>query len=218
MTKIVLAAVLAALPLAASATTKHLEADPAHSHAGFAVKHMMFTTVRGTFNKFTSTLDWDDADPTKSAVTTTIDAASIDTHNEGRDKHLKSPDFFDAEKCPQITFKSTKVEKAGDNQYKVTGDLTMHCVTKSVTLNALTDGKPHKTPFGTEIHIVSADTKLKRSDFGLTWNKAIEGGGVLVSDDVELDFSLEYAAPKAAAAKATKAEAKDSSKQPADKK
>jgi polyisoprenoid-binding protein YceI len=204
--KIAVAALLAATPFAAFGATKHLEADPAHSNVGFAVKHMMFTTVRGTFNKFTSTLDWDDADPTKSAVTTEIDANSIDTHNEARDKHLRSPDFFDVEKCPKITFKSTKIEK-GSEGYNVTGDLTMHCVTKPVTLAAATDGKLHKTPFGTEIYIVSASSKLKRSDYGLKWNKAIEGGQ-LVSDDVELDMSLEYVVPKAAA-KEAKAEGKD---------
>ena len=194
MTKIVVAAILA-LPLAASA--EKLQADPAHSTAGFSVKHMTVTTVRGQFDKFTSTLDFNEQDPTKSSVTTEIDTNSINTHQESRDKHLKSPDFFDAAKYPKITFKSTKWEKT-DNGFKVTGDLTMHGVTKPVTFDVETDSKPHKTPMGTSIYNASAHGKLKRSDFGLTWNKALEGGGVLVSDDVTLDFDVEYGSPKKA--------------------
>jgi polyisoprenoid-binding protein YceI len=194
MTKIAFAALLATLPLSARAAT--LTSDPAHSTAGFAVKHMMLTTVRGEFDKFTSTLDWNDADPTKSSVTVDIDAASIDTHQEGRDKHVKSPDFLDVEKFPKVTFKSTKIEKSGDG-YKVTGDLTFHGVTKPVTLDAQTDGKSHKTPMGGTIYIASATGKIKRSDFGVSWNKNLDGGGVLVSDDVALEFNMEYAAPKA---------------------
>jgi polyisoprenoid-binding protein YceI len=193
MTKIAFAALVAAIPLSARAVP--LQADPAHSTAGFTVKHMMVTTVRGQFDKFTSTLDWNDADPTKSTVTADIDATTIDTHQDGRDKHLKSAEFFDVAKYPTITFKSTKVEKSGD-AYKVTGDLTIHGVTKPVTLDVQTDGKPHKTPMGGTIYSVAAAGKIKRSDFGLTWNKTIEGGGVLVSDDVGLDLNLEYAPPK----------------------
>ena len=203
------AAMLLAAPAFAAPVT--LESDPAHSTAGFAVKHMMFTTVRGTFNKFTSSLVWDDADPTKSTVSAKIDAASIDTHQEARDNHLRSPEFFDVKKCPDLTFKSNKVEKSSGDAYNVTGDLTMHCVTKPVTLEVHTDGKPHVTPFGSTIYTVGATTKLKRSDFGLTWNKAVEGGGVIVSDEVDLELSLEYAAPKAVATEA-KGEGKDAAK------
>jgi polyisoprenoid-binding protein YceI len=193
MTKIAFAALLATLPLSARAAT--LNSDPAHSTAGFAVKHMMLTTVRGEFDKFTSTLDWNDADPTKSTVTADIDASSIDTHQEGRDKHVKSPDFLDVEKFPKITFKSTKIEKSSDG-YKVTGDLTLHGVTKPVTLDVQTDGKPHKTPMGSSIYSVAATGKIKRSDFGVSWNKNLDGGGVLISDEVALEFNLEYGAPK----------------------
>jgi polyisoprenoid-binding protein YceI len=191
-------AALLALPLAASATT--LQADPNHSTAGFSVKHMKVTTVRGQFDKFTSTLDWNDQDPTKSKVTTEIDASTIDTHNENRDKHLKSADFFDVAKYPTITFKSNKFEKSGDG-YKVTGDLTMHGVTKPVTMTVETDGKPHKTPMGNSIYNAHMEGKLKRSDFGLNWNKAIEGGGVIVSDEVALEIDTEYGAPKESAQK-----------------
>lgn len=191
-------AALLALPLAASATT--LQADPNHSTAGFSVKHMKVTTVRGQFDKFTSTLDWNEQDPTKSKVTTEIDASTIDTHNESRDKHLKSADFFDVAKYPTITFKSNKFEKSGDG-YKVTGDLTMHGVTKPVTMTVETDGKPHKTPMGNSIYNAHMEGKLKRSDFGLNWNKAIEGGGVIVSDEVALEIDTEYGAPKESAQK-----------------
>jgi polyisoprenoid-binding protein YceI len=193
MTKIAVAALIAALPFSAHAAT--LQADPAHSTAGFTVKHMMMTTVRGQFDKFTSTLDWNEADPTKSTVTADIDASTIDTHQEGRDKHLKSAEFFDTAKFPTITFKSSKVEKSGDG-YKVTGDLTMHGVTKPLTLDVQTDGKPHKTPMGGTIYSAAATGKLKRSDYGLTWNKALEGGGVLISDEVGLEMNLEYTPPK----------------------
>jgi polyisoprenoid-binding protein YceI len=191
-------AALLALPLAASATT--LQADPNHSTAGFSVKHMKFTTVRGQFDKFTSALDWNEQDPSKSTVNTEIDASTIDTHNERRDKDLKSAEFFDVAKYPTITFKSTKFEKSGDG-YKVTGDLTMHGVTKPVTMTVDTDGKAHKTPMGTSIYNAHMEGKLKRSDFGLNWNKAIEGGGVIVSDEVQLEIDTEYAAPKASAQK-----------------
>ncbi|HEX4385494.1 MAG TPA: YceI family protein [Myxococcales bacterium] len=194
MTKIAFAALLATLPLSARAAT--LNSDPAHSTAGFAVKHMMLTTVRGEFDKFTSTLDWNDADPTKSTVTADIDTASIDTHQEGRDKHVKSPDFLDVEKFPKITFKSTKIEKSSDG-YKVTGDLTFHGVTKSITLDAQTDGKPRKSPMGSMVYGVAATGKIKRSDFGVSWNKNLDGGGVLISDEVALELNLEYGAPKA---------------------
>jgi polyisoprenoid-binding protein YceI len=194
MTKIVFAALVAALPLAAHAAP--LQADPAHSNVGFSVKHMMATTVHGQFDKFTATVDWNDQDPTKSTIAADIDASTIDTHQEGRDKHLKSAEFFDTAKYPTITFKSTKVEKGGDG-FKVTGDLTMHGVTKPVTLDVQTDAKPHKTPMGSTIYAVNATGKIKRSDFGLTWNKAIEGGGVLVSDDVGLELNLELTPPKA---------------------
>ena len=194
MTKIAFAALLATLPLSARAAT--LTSDPAHSTAGFAVKHMMLTTVRGEFDKFTSTLDWNDADPTKSSVTVDIDASSIDTHQEGRDKHVKSPDFLDTAKFPTITFKSTKIEKGGDG-YKVTGDLTFHGVTKPITLDVQTDGKPRKTPQGAMVYGAAATGKIKRSDFGVSWNKNLDGGGVLISDDVALEFNLEYGVPKA---------------------
>ncbi|HET7786450.1 MAG TPA: YceI family protein [Myxococcales bacterium] len=199
---IALAALLAAAPLT-------LEADPAHSSAGFAVKHMVVTTVRGQFDKVASTLEWNKDDPTKSSVEVKIDAASIDTHNDKRDGHLKSADFFDVEKCPEISFKSEKIQKAGKS-YKVTGPLTMHCQTRPVTLQAVFSG-PQKTPMGTTVYAAEVTGKLKRSDWGLKWNKAIEGGGVVVSDDVNLDLNFEYG-QKAEAKKEAQAESKPEKK------
>ena len=200
-------AIVAAL-IAAPVT---LQADPSHSSASFSVKHMMVSTVRGQFSKFSSTLTWDKDDPSKSSVETKIDAASIDTHDAKRDGHLRSPDFFDAAKCPEITFKSNKIEKAADNKYKVTGDLTMHCVTKPVTLDAEASG-PVKSPWGSSSYGVSATGTVSRKDFGLVWNKALESGGVVVSDDVKLNLDLEYTDAQASAKAETKGEAKDSAK------
>ena len=201
--KIALAALLLAAP--AFAAPVELDADPAHSTASFAVKHMMVNTVRGEFSKFTSTLLWDKEDPSKSSVNVKIDATSVDTHNEKRDGHLKSPDFFDAAKCPEITFKSNKIEKAaGDNKFKVTGDLTMHCQTHPATLDATFTPEPMKSPFGTTVYVGSAVGTVKRAEWGLTWNKPLEqAGGTLVSDEVQLEVNAEFN-PKAAAPAAKK--------------
>ena len=201
--KIALAALLLAAP--AFAAPVELDADPAHSTASFAVKHMMVNTVRGEFSKFTSTLLWDKEDPSKSSVNVKIDATSVDTHNEKRDGHLKSPDFFDAGKCPEITFKSNKIEKAdGENKFKVTGDLTMHCQTHPATLAATFTPNPMKSPFGGEVYVGSATGTVKRSEWGLVWNKPLEqAGGVLVSDEVSLEINSEFN-PKAAAPAAKK--------------
>src|SRR5256714_13001806 len=159
--------VLAALLAAASVS---LEADPTHSTVGFSVKHMVATTVRGQFTRFSSTVDWNRDDPAKSSVELKVDPSSINTNNEKRDGHLKSADFFDVQGCPDMSYKSTKIDKSGD-KYKVTGDLTMHCVTKPLTLEATFTSDPVKTPMGT-VYGASATGKLKRSEWGLTWNKA----------------------------------------------
>jgi polyisoprenoid-binding protein YceI len=196
---------LAALVAVALASTMQLEADPPHTTASFAVKHMMFNTVRGEFGKVTSTLDWDKDDPAKSSVVVKIDASSIDTRNEKRDGHLKSPDFFDAAKCPEITFKSTKIEKAGgDDKYKLAGDLTMHCQTHPITLDATFNPTPVKSPWGTMVYIAGATGNVKRSEWGLTWNKPLDqAGGVLVGDEIQLEINAEYL-PKPAAPAAKK--------------
>lgn len=197
-----------ALAALVAATTLTLEGDPAHTSAGFSVKHMVVTTVRGEFTKVNSTLHWNKDEPAKSAVDLKIDAASINTNNEKRDTHLKSADFFDVQKCPDITFKSNKVQKESGDKYKVSGDLTMHCTTKPVTLEVAFTDQPVKTPFGTTVYAASASGKIKRSDWGLNWNKALESGGVIVSDEVKLDVDVEFIAKPGDAKKEAQAESK----------
>jgi polyisoprenoid-binding protein YceI len=159
---------------------------------------MMIATVRGHFQKMTGTVNLDEADPTKSSINVTIDATTVDTLEPKRDAHLKSADFFDVAKFPMLTFKSTKIEKSGTG-YKVTGDLTMRGVTKPVTLAVEGPSAPTKTPWGQPVRVVSATGKLSRKEWGLTWNKSIEAGGVLVSDEVTLMIDGELL-PKAKAA------------------
>ena len=166
--------------------------DPAHSSATFSIRHMTVSNVRGEFGKVSGMVNWDDADVSKSTAEATIDATTINTHEPKRDTHLKSPDFFDAEKYPTITFKSTHVQKVGANHLKITGDLTMHGVTRPVTLDATYTGEV-KDPGGSIRRGASATTKLNRKDFGLTWNKALEAGGVLVGDEVDIALELELA-------------------------
>ena len=197
---LVLAVVLAAAPVT-------LDADPNHSTVGFSVKHMVVTTVRGQFPRFSSTLNWNKDDPSRSAIELKVDPSSINTNNEKRDGHLKSPDFFDVQKCPEMTFKSNRIEKSGE-KYKVTGDLTMHCVTKPLSLEASFTEQPIKSPFGTSMYPASATGKLKRSEWGLTWNKALESGGAMVSDDVNLDLEFEFLQKAAEGKKEAQAETK----------
>lgn len=180
--------------LASAATYK---IDPVHSEIGFSVKHLMVSTVRGELTKFEGTVDYDPANVAAAKVDVTIDTASIDTSNEKRDAHLTSPDFFDAERFPQITFRSKKVEGA-PGALKVTGDLTMHGATKEVVLDVEGPTDEIKDPFGRTVRGVSATTKIDRRDFGLTWNKALEAGGVMVGDEVRISLDLElYVAPPA---------------------
>ena len=166
------------------------EIDPSHSEAQFAVKHMMFSTVRGHFNVLSGHLHIDEQHPENSWVDAQVDASSVDTRSDYRDNHLRSPEFFDAEKYPTINFKSNKVERVKDNEYNVLGDLTLHGVTKPVQFKAEYAGQA-KNPFGKIIAGLSAKTKINRKDFGLNWNQALESGGVLVSDDVTIEIDLE---------------------------
>ena len=166
------------------------EIDPAHSEATFSVKHMMFATVRGHFNVLSGHLHIDEEHPENSWVDAQVDAASVDTRDERRDGHLRSPDFFDVQNYPTLTFKSTKVEKAGDNEYRVLGDLTMHGVTKPVVFKAEYHGQG-KNPYGLLVSGLSAKTKVNRKDWGLNWNATLESGGVLVSEDVNIEIDLE---------------------------
>lgn len=178
--------------------------DESHSQALFTVKHLMVSNVTGKMTGLKGAVDIDDADVTKSKVDVTIDVNTINTDNNKRDDHLKSPDFFDTKKFPSMKFVSTKVEKAGEG-LKVTGDLTMHGVTKSVVLDVEGPTAAIKDPWGNEKRGVSATTKLSRKDFGLNWNKALEAGGVMVGDDVKVAIELELNAKKADDGKAAEA-------------
>jgi len=181
-------AMLIALPVLAHADTWQI--DPAHTSVEFTVRHMMISNVKGTFQKTTGTITTNGSDPASATIDATIDASSVDTRVDRRDNHLKSPDFLDVAKYPTITFKSTKVEADGPGKFKVTGDLTLHGVTKPVVLEVESSGAPVKAMGG--LHAgASATTKIKRSDFGLTWNKALEAGGVVVGDEVAISIDVE---------------------------
>ncbi len=165
--------------------------DPAHSTAHFSVRHMMVTNVRGAFSKVEGTVVIDTDNPAASSVDATIDASTVNTNEAQRDAHLKSGDFLDVEKYPTLAFKSKKIDRDGDD-WKVTGDLTLHGVTKEVVLKVDGPTEETKDPYGNIRVGASAATKIKRSDFGLTWNAVLEAGGIAVSDDlkIEIDLSL----------------------------
>jgi polyisoprenoid-binding protein YceI len=169
--------------------------DPAHSSAQFTVRHMMISNVRGGFSNVQGKLVVDSENIGGSSVDVSIDASTINTLDPQRDGHLKSADFLDVEKYPAITFKSTKVTAAGNGEAKVTGDLTIHGVTKEVVLNVEGLSPESKDPFGNIRVGASGTTKIKRSDFGLTYNAALETGGILIGD--ELKIELEVSAIKA---------------------
>jgi polyisoprenoid-binding protein YceI len=166
------------------------EIDPSHSDANFAVRHAMVSTVRGQFKVISGKLEIDEAHPENSSVEAQVETASVDTRDAARDGHLRSPDFFDAENYPIITFKSTRVEPAGGENYRVLGILTLHGVEKEVTFDAEYGGQG-KDPWGGTRSGLSAKTTVSRKDFGLTWNAALETGGVLVSDAVKIEINLE---------------------------
>jgi polyisoprenoid-binding protein YceI len=174
--------------------------DASHSTVGFAIRHMVFSKVRGRFSTYTGALHLED-DLARSSVEVAIDAASIDTGTAQRDTHLRSPDFFDVENFPQLRFRSTKVEDAGDGRLRVTGELTIRDVTREVVLEAESAGRG-KDPWGNERIGFVARTSIDRKDFGLSWNQLLEAGGVLVGDrvDIELDVQAVQAAAKDVAA------------------
>ncbi len=174
-----------------TATESAWEIDPAHSSVQFSVRHMMVSNVRGEFRKVTGTVRGDEKDPTHAQVEATIDTASIDTRNEKRDAHLKSPDFLDTEKYPTMTFRSKKIEKAGDGGYRVTGDLTLHGVTREVVLDVDGLAPAVKDPQGNSRAGAQATAKLNRQDFGVAWSKSLDGGGVVVGDDVAVTIDVE---------------------------
>jgi polyisoprenoid-binding protein YceI len=190
--KFAVAAVLtavAAWQAAAAATTWKI--DPAHTAAQFAVKHLMISTVRGEFKGVTGTVTWDDQDVTKSKVDVTIDAKTVNTGEDARDKDLKSEKFFEVEKFPTMTFTSKKVEAAGAGKLKVTGDLTIHGVTKEVVLEVEGPTAPVKDPWGNTRVAASATTKVNRQDYGVKWNANMDGGGVVVGDTVNITIDME---------------------------
>lgn len=164
--------------------------DTMHAEVGFAVKHLMISTVRGRFGAVAGTVLLDEAHPTKSAIDVTIDVASIDTRQEVRDNHLRSPDFFDVANYPAMRFVSKRIEGDIRRKFRVVGDLTIRDVTKEVTIDATNEGST-KDPWGNNRVGISASAKLSRGDFNLTWNQTLETGGVVVGDEVKLSIDVE---------------------------
>lgn len=163
--------------------------DPAHTNVEFAVRHLMIATVKGRFADVAGTLTLDERDSTRSTVAVRIRAASIDTRVEQRDQHLRSADFFDVERYPELTFTSTRIALDGGG-YRVTGDLTMHGVTRAVELRATEEGRT-RDPWGNDRVAFSASTTLNRKDFGLGWNQLLETGGVVVGDEIRIALDVE---------------------------
>jgi len=190
MFKRVLAITGAVLILAGSASADTWHFDKPHSSAGFTVRHMVIAKVNGEFKDFEGTINFDGKDVESGSVDVTIQVASIDTENEKRDNHLRSADFFDVEKYPLMTFKSKKIEKDEDSNYKMTGDLTIRDVTKEVTLEVEFNGTI-VDPWGATRAGFSAAGEIDRQDFGVKWNKPLESGGFLVSDLVNIKIEAE---------------------------
>ena len=166
--------------------------DPVHSIAEFRVKHMMISSVRGQFTGVKGSLTYNESDLAQSRVEATIEVASIDTRDGQRDTHLKSADFFDAEKYPTFTFKSSRVTRRGDGSLIVAGPLSMHGATKEVEFAVEGPTPPTKDPWGNTRIGVAATTKINRKDFGLTWNTTLEAGGVLVGEDVAITLDVQF--------------------------
>lgn len=187
------AAALVAAPAPARAETQTFNVDKTHSDVTFKVRHFVSNVV-GRFNDFSGVIKMDDANPANSSVDFVIKATSIDTNQADRDKHLRTADFFDVEKFPEITFKSTAVKSTGKNQYSVTGNFTMHGVTKQITLPVTFLGSSGSKA-GFETH-----TTIDRKDYGIVWNKALDAGGAILGDEVTVSVNIEADKPKPAAA------------------
>ena len=166
--------------------------DPVHSTAEFKVKHMMISNVKGKFTNLKGHLNLDENDLTNSSVDASIDAASITTNEPQRDAHLKSADFFDVEKFPTLFFKSTRITRRGDGELAVEGELTIHGVKRNVLFTVEGPTEPGKDPWGNTRVGLSATTKINRKDFGLTWNAALETGGILVGDEVTITLDVQF--------------------------
>ncbi|HET7584130.1 MAG TPA: YceI family protein [Gemmatimonadaceae bacterium] len=180
---------MAAAQTATEAGVTTWKLDPAHTLVEFSAKHMMITTVKGRFTEVEGTIHADEDDISRSSVEARMKAASIDTRVEQRDNHLRSADFLDAEKFPDITFRSTKVEGTKE-KFRITGDLTIRGTTRPVTLEATFEGRG-KDPWGGERAGFSARGKIDRREFGLTWNQALETGGVLVGHDIKIEIDAQ---------------------------
>lgn len=180
--------------------------DKAHSSIEFAVRHMMISTVRGRFENFDITVDVDENQPELARIDATVEAASLSTREPQRDTHLRSPDFFNAEQYPTLTFHSTKVEQKGDDDFLITGDLTIRGETHPVTFKAHSEGRG-KSPFGFTAWGFSATTTINRKDWGLNWNVALEAGGVLVSEKVTISIDGQVFQPAQVPAEAGAASA-----------
>ena len=188
------------LTLPAAADTTEWRLDPAHCAAEFAVRHMMVSTVRGSFGKVTGTAQIDDQDITKSSVDVSIDTTALTTREAKRDAHLKSPDFFDVEKFPSMTFKSKRVEKAGEGRIRLVGDLTIHGITREAVFDVEGPTPPLKGMGGLR-RGAAATTRINRKDFGLVWNRTLETGGVVVGDEVQVTVDVEMVSGGARAAR-----------------
>ncbi|WP_055695127.1 YceI family protein [Streptomyces prasinopilosus] len=172
-----------------AALTGDYTIDPSHTTLGFVARHAMVTNVKGSFQEFTGTLHLDGSDPSRSTAVLDVEMASIETGNADRDGHLKSADFFRTEEFPKMTFRSTKVEALGGDDYRLTGDLTILGTTKPLTIDLEFNGAA-KDPFGNERVGFEGKAEILRSEWGLTWNAALETGGVLVSDKIKLNFDI----------------------------
>lgn len=198
-------ALVIAVSFGSVALAANYKIDQSHSTVGFSVKHLMISNVKGKFNDFSGEFSFDPKTGTLSAKDFVVKAASIDTANAKRDEHLRSPDFFDSGKCAELKVSNSKVTKTGDKKYDWSGDLTMHCVTKPVKFDVEFLGAA-KDPWGHNVVSFEAKSKIKRADWGLKWNKALEAGGVTVGEEVAIELAIEATedAAKEAAKPATK--------------
>jgi polyisoprenoid-binding protein YceI len=181
----------AATPTSQSSKPTEWQIDPAHSAAHFSVRHLMISNVRGEFSKLSGTVVIDPADVTRSTVEVSMETSSINTREPQRDEHLRSADFFHVENHPTITFRSTRIAPAGPDHFKITGDLTIRGVTKEVTFDAEGPTPAIKDPWGNVREGITATAKINRKDFGLVWNAALDGGGVVVGDEVSVTIEAE---------------------------
>ena len=183
---------MSTIATAPTTTTATWHVDPVHSVVEFKVKHMMISHVKGQFTGVSGVLAWDETDVTKSRVEATINASTISTRDPQRDTHLRSADFLDVETYPTLAFRSTSVKRTGAEEETVTGDLTLHGVTREVVFQVEGPTPPSKDPWGNTRLGLSATAKISRKEFGLTWNAALEAGGLLVGDEVTITLDVQF--------------------------